>query len=103
MMHTAEIVSAVCSTPWRFLFVNTYIKKESLRCAARGGDHFLIEYLGKIETEFKNTLGCLSGAQIGSNLGCHPPTTVWVCCIVYSVHCIVYSVEVYVNLHHSFK
>ena len=25
------------------------------------------EYLGEIETEFKNTLACLSGAQMGSN------------------------------------
>ena len=29
--------------------------------------NFVIEYLGKIETEFKNTLACLSGAQMGSN------------------------------------
>ena len=28
--------------------------------------NFVIEYLGKIETEFENTLACLSGAQIGS-------------------------------------
>ena len=27
----------------------------------------MIEYLGEIETEFENTLGCLSGAQMGSN------------------------------------
>ena len=29
--------------------------------------NFVIEYLGEIETEFENTLACLSGAQIGSN------------------------------------
>ena len=29
--------------------------------------NFLIEYLGKIETEFKNTLACLSEAQMGLN------------------------------------
>ena len=28
---------------------------------------FVIEYLGEIETEFENTLACLSGAQMGSN------------------------------------
>ena len=27
----------------------------------------MIEYLSEIETEFENTLGCLSGAQMGSN------------------------------------
>ena len=36
-------------------------------CAAHRGDHFVIEYLGEIETEFENTLGCLSVAQMGSN------------------------------------
>ena len=39
----------------------------SQRCAAHRGDHFVIEYLGEIETEFKNTLACLSGAQTGPN------------------------------------
>ena len=29
--------------------------------------NFVIEYLGKIETEFENTLARLSGAQMGSN------------------------------------
>ena len=29
--------------------------------------NFVIEYLNKIETEFENTLSCLSGAQMGSN------------------------------------
>ena len=28
---------------------------------------FVIEYLNEIETEFENTLACLSGAQMGSN------------------------------------
>ena len=31
--------------------------------------NFVIEYLGEIETEFENTLPCLSGAQMGSNHG----------------------------------
>ena len=29
--------------------------------------NFVIEYLGEIETEFENTLACLSGAQMSSN------------------------------------
>ena len=29
--------------------------------------NFVIEYLGEIEKEFKNTLACLLGAQMGSN------------------------------------
>ena len=29
--------------------------------------NFVIKYLGEIETEFENTLACLSGAQMGSN------------------------------------
>ena len=45
MLHTAELISAVYCTPRRSL----------------------IEYLGEIETELKNTLDCLSGAQMGSN------------------------------------
>ena len=28
---------------------------------------FLIEYLGEIESDFENTLTCLSGAQMGLN------------------------------------
>ena len=39
----------------------------TLRCAAHCEDPFVIEYLGEIETEFKNTLGCLSGAKMDSN------------------------------------
>ena len=31
--------------------------------------NFVIEYLSEIETEFENTLACLSGAQMGSNHG----------------------------------
>ena len=31
-------------------------------------DNFVIEHLSEIETEFKNTLACFSGAQMGSNL-----------------------------------
>ena len=40
------------------------------RCHAHRGVEFLnfvIQYLGKIKTDFENTLACLSGAQIGSN------------------------------------
>ena len=37
------------------------------RCAAHRGNHFVIEYLGKIETEFENSLACLSGAHMGLN------------------------------------
>ena len=29
--------------------------------------NFVIEYLGKIENEYENTLPCLSAAQMGSN------------------------------------
>ena len=29
--------------------------------------NFVMKYLGKIETEFKKTLACLSGTQMGSN------------------------------------
>ena len=45
-MHTAELDSAVRFTRWSFL---------------------KFEYLGEIETEFENTLACLSGAQMGLN------------------------------------
>ena len=40
-------------------------------CHAHSGVEFFIFcdriYLGEIETEFENTLACLSGAQVGSN------------------------------------
>ena len=39
----------------------------SPQCVAHHGDKFVIEYLNEIETEFENTLPCLSGAQVGSN------------------------------------
>ena len=39
----------------------------SQRCAAHRGDHFVIEYLGDIETKFEYTLVCFSGAQMGFN------------------------------------
>ena len=62
------------------LRVNTSIMKEkllyllSLKFGLHGVVHtaesnfsnFVNEYLGEIETEFENTLACLSGAQIGS-------------------------------------
>ena len=57
MLHTMEMISAVCCTP----------RRSSPRWDAHPGDHFFIEYLGEIETEFKNNLGCLSEAQMGSN------------------------------------
>ena len=31
--------------------------------------NFVIKYLGEIDTEFENTLPCLSGAQMGLNHG----------------------------------
>ena len=46
MLHTVEIVSA-------------YV--------AQRGDKFMIEYLSEFETEFENTLACLSGAQVELN------------------------------------
>ena len=39
----------------------------SPRCVAHRRDSFVIEYLDEIETEFENTLVCLSGAQMSSN------------------------------------
>ena len=38
-----------------------FIKKNvsSQWCAAHRSDHFVIEYLGEIETEFENTLACM--------------------------------------------
>ena len=39
----------------------------SHRCAAYHGNHFVIEYLVEIKAKFKNTLACLSGAQMGLN------------------------------------
>ena len=87
--HTAESSSAVCITPrsqtahrrvrienfedlWLLLKgesgeillgVNTYIMKEKI------WKEKMIEYLGEIKTESENILACLSGAQMGSNLG----------------------------------
>ena len=57
VLHIAEIISAVCCTP----------RKSSLRYVAHCGENFVIEYLNEIETEFENTLACLSVAQIGLN------------------------------------
>ena len=39
----------------------------SPQCAAHHGDNFMIKYLSEIETQFENTLACLSGAQMGSS------------------------------------
>ena len=72
MMHTAEIISAVRCTLWRW-------------CTARRGDPFRrVQHTLEIvsverctlrrslydricENETENTLGCLSGAQMASN------------------------------------
>ena len=48
-----------------FRFVSLQSEKKNI--SENGTPYFVIEYLGEIETEFENTLGCLSGAQIGSN------------------------------------
>ena len=39
----------------------------TLRFAAHHGDNFMIKYLSEIKTEFLNTEGCFSIAQIGLN------------------------------------
>ena len=57
MLHTVETISAVCCKP----------RRSPPRSDVYRGDHFVNEYLGEMETEFENTLGCLSGAQRGSN------------------------------------
>ena len=56
------IKEKICKTNW-------FAKKIcwSPRCAAHRRDHFVIEYLGKIETELENILACLSGAQMDLN------------------------------------
>ena len=41
----------------------------SVNSTAHCGDHFVIEYLGEIETEFEITLGCLSGAPNHEKIG----------------------------------
>ena len=75
MLHTAEIISAMCCT-YSAEMISTVcctllrlslwcVQRSSPRCDAHRGDHFVIEYLRKIETEFENTLGGLSGAQMG--------------------------------------
>ena len=46
VMHTVDMISALCCTSQR---------------------SFVIEFLGEIETDSENTLGCLSGAQMGLN------------------------------------
>ena len=65
VLHTAEIVSVVC-TEMISAVCNTP-PRSSLRYVAHRGDNFVIEYLDEIETEFENTLACLSGAQMVSN------------------------------------
>ena len=84
MLHTAEtaeMISTVCCTPpsffSKFRALDSAVCCTPLRLspsqyvAHRGVLHiaeiFVIEYLNKIETVFKNTLACLSGAQMGSN------------------------------------
>ena len=88
MLHTMEIINAVCCTPRRsslgyvvhrgddlcgMLYTVEIIsavrtpQRSSPRYDAHHRDHFVIEYLCEIESEFENTLhvGCLSGAQMG--------------------------------------
>ena len=85
--HTSEIVSAVSCTPlrWSLWYVAHYgdhlrsvlhtavrlslwcAQRSSLRCDAHSGNNLEIKYLYEIETEFENTLACLSWAQMGSN------------------------------------
>ena len=50
-------------TPWRFFLTIDHL---TLRFDAHQGAVKKFEYLGVIETEFENTLACLSGAQMGS-------------------------------------
>ena len=33
-------------------------QRRSQRYVAHRGDHFVVEYVGEIETEFENTLAC---------------------------------------------
>ena len=56
MLHTAEMISVVCCTQ----------RRSTRQWDAHCRYYFVIAYLGEIETEFKNTLGCLSGAQVGA-------------------------------------
>ena len=67
-MHSAESKSKtlpVTGCSYRNIqeksFMNDHISAES------EFSNFMIEYLGKIGTEVKNTLACLSGVWMGSN------------------------------------
>ena len=57
VLHTLEIASTVWCTR----------HSSSPRYDTHRGDHFVIEYLSENATEIENTLGYLSGAQMGSN------------------------------------
>ena len=91
MLHTAEIIYAVCNTPRRF-FRNLETWKLFLRCVHTAkivsgvcntllrlspryvvyhGDNFVIGYLGEIETEFKNKKGLNHEKMEGENLVTH--------------------------------
>ena len=71
--QTGEILSGVNTSImkekiWRTFFWFAKPKILTPRCHAHPGVkilNFVIEYLGEIETEFKNTLACLLGAQMG--------------------------------------
>ena len=78
VLHTAEIISTICCTQQRWSLrydehqgnhlcgvVYTAEMISAVWCTD-WGDRFVIEYLGEIETEFENTLGCL-GAQMVLN------------------------------------
>ena len=77
--QSREILLGVNTEPWTCLswkkrceeiFFKLLSLKFALRCikhtAESNFSNFVIEYLGKIETEFENTLACLSRAQMGS-------------------------------------
>ena len=64
MLCTVEIVSAVWCSPLR---LSPRCMLHTAVCWKPRKDNFVIEYLDEIETEFKNSLACLSGAQMGSS------------------------------------
>ena len=66
MLRTVEIVSAVWCSPLRWS-PRCMLALHTAVCWTPRRDNFVIEYLDEIETEFKNSLACLSGAQMGSS------------------------------------
>ena len=79
MGQSGEIILWVNTPIIKEKISRNFLDKLSLKFWLRGVMHtseytaesnfsnFVIEYLGEIETEFENTLLCLSGAQMGSN------------------------------------